>query len=169
MNFKDIIDILLILGKEVTDYCPVEKRNCSISKSYFYQGHCFYGENELFPNTLKYIIVENSICLLSSLTPKNEEILKEYPSSFWALYYKIDCYLNSGGKAVKIYIGNNVTICPVSGGVQTLEGYNGFILCPDYNLICTGTKWCSDTFSYVEIQSEPLNMSYTYDYKSSTS
>ena len=152
-----------------TDYCPVAKTNSSISKTYFYQGHCSYGEIELFPETLKYSMGENSICLLSSLTPKNDESLKEYPSSFRALCYKIDCYSNSGEKAVRIYIGNNVIICPVSGGVQTLEGYNGFILCPDYNLICTGTKWCSDPISCVEKQSEPLSESYDYDYKSSTS
>ena len=151
------------------DYCPVAKTNSSISKTYFYQGHCSYGEIELFPENLGYTLGNNSICLLSSLTPKDDENLKEYPSSFRALCYKVDCYNNNGEKSVRIFIGNNVIVCPVSGGTQTLDGYNGYILCPDYNLICTGTKWCLDPITCIEQKSEPLNNSYIYDYTSSTS
>ena len=152
-----------------TDYCPVAKTNSSISKTYFYQGHCSYGEIELFPENLGYTMGENSICLLSSLTPKNNETLKEYPSSFRALCYKVDCYSKNEEKAVRIFIGNNAVICPISGGIQTLDGYNGFILCPDYNLICTGTKWCLDPISCVNKRSEPKTESYIYNYKASTS
>jgi hypothetical protein len=112
---------------------------------------------------------ENSICLMSSLTPKNDENLKDYPSSFRALCYKVDCYNNSGERSVRIYIGNNVIYCPVSGGVQTLGGYNGYILCPDYNLVCTGTAWCTDPITCVEKQSESDPDSFIYDYQISTS
>ena len=152
-----------------TDYCPVAKTNSSISKTYYYQGHCNYGEIELFPENLGYIMGNNSICLLSSLAPKDDESLKEYPSSFRALCYEVDCYNNSGEKSVRIFIGNNVIICPTSGGTQTLDGYNGYILCPDYNLICTGKVWCSDLISCIEKQSEPDENSFNYDYTSSTS
>ena len=69
----------------------------------------------------------------------------------------------------KAKIGNNAVICPISGGIQTLDGYNGFILCPDYNLICTGTKWCLDPISCVNKRSEPKTESYIYNYKASTS
>ena len=152
-----------------TDYCPVAKTNSSVSKLFFYQGHCSYGENETYPDSLGYTLGDNSICLLSSLTPKNIESMKEYPSSFRALCYRVDCYSNSGEKSVRIYIGNNVIYCPVSGGTQTLEGFNGYILCPDYNLVCTGTEWCIDPFTCIEKRSEPLSESYTYDYTSITS
>ena len=152
-----------------TDYCPVAKTNSSISKTYYYQGNCDYGEIELYPENLGYTMGNESICLLSSLTPKDDENLKEYPSSFRALCYKVDCYNNSGEKGVRIFIGNNVIICPVSGGVQTLDGYNGYILCPDFNLICTGSKWCLDPLSCIEENSIPLEDSYIYDYTSSTS
>ena len=152
-----------------TDYCPVAKTNSSISKTYFYQGHCKYGEGELFSENLGYEMGDNSICLLSSLTPKNDESLKEYPSSFRALCYKVECYNKNNEKSVIIYIGNNVIYCPVSGGTQTLEGYNGFILCPDYNLICSGEKWCIDPITCIEIQSRANDISFIYDYKISTS
>ena len=151
------------------DYCPVAKTNSSVSRTYFLQGHCNYGEAEMYPGNLGYSMSVNSICLLSSLTPKNDENLKEYPSSFRALCYKVDCYNKNGEKAVRIYIGNNVIFCPVSGGTQTLDGYNGYILCPDYNLICTGSIWCLDAISCAEKKSEALSESFEYDYQSSTS
>jgi len=151
------------------DYCPVARTNSSYSRTYYLQGHCNYGEAELYPENLRYIMGENSICLMSSLTPKNDENLKKYPSSFRALCYKVDCYSNSGERSVRIYIGNNVIYCPVSGGVQTLDGYNGYILCPDYNLICSGTVWCTDPITCVEKQSETDPDSFVYDYQISTS
>jgi hypothetical protein len=151
------------------DYCPVARTNSSYSRTFFYQGHCNYGETELYPESLRYKMGENSICLMSSLTPKNDENLKDYPSSFRALCYKVDCYNNSGERSVRIYIGNNVIYCPVSGGVQTLDGYNGYILCPDYNLICTGKVWCTDPITCVEKQSETDPDSFIYDYQISTS
>jgi hypothetical protein len=151
------------------DYCPVARTNSSYSRTFFYQGHCNYGETELYPESLRYKMGENSICLMSSLTPKNDENLKDYPSSFRALCYKVDCYNNSGERSVRIYIGNNVIYCPVSGGVQTLGGYNGYILCPDYNLVCTGTAWCTDPITCVEKQSESDPDSFIYDYQISTS
>ena len=150
------------------DYCPIAKTNSSVSKTYFYQGHCSYGEIEYYPESLGYEMGEDSICLLSSLTPKNIESLKEYPSSFRALCFKVECK-NNTEKSVRIFIGNNVIDCPASGGPQTLEGYNGYILCPDYNLVCTGTKWCIDPFTCIDIQSEPSNDSFIYDYSSITS
>ena len=154
-----------------TDYCPVAKTNSSVSKTYFYQGHCKYGEVELFPENLGYEMGDNSICLLSSLTPKDDENLKEYPSSFRALCYRVKCIKdgNTGEKSIIIYIGNNVIYCPASGGTQTLEGYNGFILCPDYNLICTGDPWCLDPITCIEKGSRAKEESYIYDYTITTS
>ena len=111
-----------------------------------------------------------SICLLSSLTPKNDdETLKEYPSSFRALCYKVKCFKNGGEKGIIISIGNNAVICPASGGTQTIDGYYGYILCPDYNLICTGKIWCLDPITCVEQHSEVDDESFTYNYQSATS
>ena len=70
---------------------------------------------------------------------------------------------------MRIYIGSNVIICPTSGGAQTLNGYYGYILCPDYNLVCTGTVWCIDPITCVNNKSEPINESFYYDYKPATS
>ena len=151
------------------DYCPVAKTNTTMSRTYYYQGHCEYGEGEEYSSKLGYQMIEQSICLLSSLTPKNAYELKEYPKNFRALCFKVDCYEFNGEKVVRIYIGNNAIICPTSGGPQTLEGYYGYILCPDYNLVCTTDKWCIDPFSCIEKKSEPKNDSFIYNYESVTS
>ena len=151
------------------DYCPVAKTNTTMSRTYYYQGHCDYGELEEYPRKLGYTMNNESICLLSSLTPKDEPELIEYPGNFRALCYLVDCYENNDEKVVRIFIGDNVIYCPTSGGQQTLDGYYGYILCPDYNLICTGTHWCIDTIDCIEKMSEPKNESFYYHYKSSTS
>ena len=151
------------------DYCPVAKTNTTMSRTYYYQGHCEYGELEEYPINLGYTMNNESICLLSSLTPKDDPDLKEYPGNFRALCYQVDCYELNGEKTVRIFIGNNVVTCPTSGGQQTLEGYYGYILCPDYNLVCTGTEWCIDPFTCIEKESEPKNESFYYNYKSATS
>ena len=151
------------------DYCPVAKTNTTMSRTYYYQGHCEYGEMEEYPRKLGYNMNNESICLLSSLTPKDAPELIEYPGNFRALCYKVDCYEFNDEKVVRIFIGDNAIICPTSGGQQTLEGYYGYILCPDYNLICTGTEWCIDPFDCLEKKSEPKNESFYYNYKSATS
>ena len=151
------------------DYCPVAKTNSTMSRTYYYQGHCEYGEPEEYTPKLGYQMNNESICLLSSLTPKNANELKEFPGNFRALCYKVKCAELNGEKVIIIFIGDNAVICPSSGGQQTLEGYYGYILCPDYNLICTGTQWCIDPFTCIEKKSEPINESFYYNYKSATS
>ena len=49
------------------------------------------------------------------------------------------------------------------------EGYNGYFLCPDYNLICSGTVMCNDMFDCVDKKSEIKKDSYIYDYQIKTS
>jgi hypothetical protein len=152
------------------DYCPIAKTNSSISKTYYSQGHCAYGEVELYPESLGYKMGSESICLLSSLTPKNnDETLKDYPSSFRALCYQVECSNIGGEKSIIIHIGNNAVICPASGGTQTIDGYYGYILCPDYNLICTGSEWCTDPITCIQKNSFVNEDSFIYDYQSSTS
>ena len=151
------------------DYCPVAKTNSSISRTYYYQGHCEYGEIEDYPLNLGYSMTNKSICVLSSLTPKNDPTLKDYPCNFRALCFRVECYKNKDEKVLRIYIGNNVVTCPTSGGQQTLDGYFGYILCPDYNLVCTGSNWCIDPLDCVDKKSEPINESFYYNYKSATS
>ena len=50
-----------------------------------------------------------------------------------------------------------------------VKNYEGYLLCPDYNLICAGTVLCNDMFDCVEKKSEIKENAYDYDYKIKTS
>ena len=50
-----------------------------------------------------------------------------------------------------------------------MDGYEGYLLCPDYNLMCSGTVICNDLFDCVEKKSEIKEESYIYDYEIKTS
>ena len=66
-------------------------------------------------------------------------------------------------------IHDNYIICPRRGGKIEAIGFGGFFLCPDYNLMCSGTVLCNDLFDCVEQKSEAKNESYYYDYDIKTS
>ena len=71
-------------------------------------------------------------------------------------------------RSLTIKIHENYIVCPRAGGKIEVEGYGGFLLCPDYNLICSGTEMCNDMFDCVKKKSMTKSDSYKYDYKSKT-
>jgi len=75
--------------------------------------------------------------------------------------YKVYCSSNS----LTIQINKDFIICPKEGGNVIMEGYDGFIHCPDYNLICTGTVVCNDIFDCIEKKSLYKEDTFNYDYK----
>ena len=50
-----------------------------------------------------------------------------------------------------------------------MEEYEGFFLCPDYNLMCSGTVLRNDMYDRVDKKSETKEESYIYDYTIKTS
>jgi hypothetical protein len=72
-------------------------------------------------------------------------------------------------RSLTIKIHENYILCPRAGGKINVDGYGGYLLCPDYNLICSGTKICNDMFDCVKKKSTTKSDSYKYDYKSKTS
>ena len=52
--------------------------------------------------------------------------------------------------------------------MQVSGKYQGYILCPDYNLICTGTTLCNDMFDCVEKESLLKENTFDYDYEINT-
>ena len=92
---------------------------------------------------------ENSFCVLSSLLNEND---------YKAVCYKMICSLQS----LTIKIGEYYIVCPRSGGKIKPDHFNGYILCPDYNLICTGEKLCNNIFDCIEKESEEKEDSFNY-------
>ena len=57
-------------------------------------------------------------------------------------------------KSLTIKINNDYIVCPRNGGKVKVEGYQGYLLCPDYNIICTGTVMCNNFIDCIEKESE---------------
>ena len=108
----------------------------------------------------------NSFCVLTSVLykdntkdslifVKNNEIV--HPMCF--LMYCSE-------KSLTVYSFEQYIVCPRSGGKVYVNDpkYEGYLYCPDYNLICSGTVICNDIFDCVDKKSEPRNDTYEYDY-----
>ena len=66
-----------------------------------------------------------------------------------------------------VKIHENYILCPRSGGKIEVDEYGGYLICPDYNLICTGTIMCNSIDDCVNKKSE-IKKDYIYDYKIKT-
>ena len=71
--------------------------------------------------------------------------------------------------SLTIKINDDFFVCPRAGGKIEVEGYTGYFLCADYNLICSVTVMCNDLFDCIDKKSETKEESYYYDYNILTS
>ena len=165
-------------GRSGADFCPVFEERPSESTTKYFVGHCSeigsndYGsyianKNSNYTKKDNYQSVtgesysENSFCALSSLIPENNN---EYPPNIMrAICYPMFC----SDKSLTIKINKDYVVCPRTGGKIKILNYNGYILCPDYNLICSGTVICNDMFDCVEKKSELKDIKYDYEIKTS--
>ena len=170
-------------GYSPADYCPIavkysaeeEKSNfvghCSTKGSGEYGSRIVYSSQYISPLSRNMMPVtgetfsENSFCFLSSLTKDNLLISKVYSSVVRAVCYEIFC----SSKSLTVKIHEDYIVCPREGGKIIAEGYEGYFLCPDYNLMCSGTQICNDLFDCVDKKSETKEESYTNDYVQKTS
>jgi hypothetical protein len=163
-----------------TDFCFTHgQNNLECTKSYF-TGNCKYGngaygqyiyyyndnkeayeynhQNDLFPKELGEKYSNTSFCVMSKLVPTGK--YKMYGSVFHPMCYQMHC----SSSFLTIQINDDYIVCPREGGNVKLEGYDGQLLCPDYNLICTGTILCNDMFDCIDKKSEAKEDTYDYDY-----
>ena len=166
-----------IVGYQPADYCPVFQKfteeeelsyfagHCSIVRSLGYGTQIQYGNsiNPTSGNLLDYTgesFTEHSFCYLSSLSTNNE-ISK---------VVRANCYETfCSDRSLTLKIFDDYIVCPRAGGKIKVKGYSGYLLCPDYNLICSGKIQCNNIFDCVDMKSEIKENSYTYDYISKTS
>ena len=110
-------------------------------------------------------ISDNSFCALNTLV-----INRESSSS----QIKAGCYnMFCSPSSLTIQVGEDFLVCPRAGGKIISKNYSGYILCPDYNLICTVVdslesnedgKLCNDMFDCVKkgIEEKPIDIKYNY-------
>ena len=71
-------------------------------------------------------------------------------------------------KSLTIQINNDFLVCIRAGWKIKSDNYNGYLLCPDYYLICSGTVLCNDLYESIEKKSS-LKSDIIYNYESKTS
>ena len=127
-------------GWEPADYCPVPIE--SSSNTYYFKSSCIYGETSTvennYPSSLGFSISNNSICFQSSLVSSSDISLKDYAFKR-SMCHQILC--NYTSKTIIVDIGTSRINCPTNGGEMEVDGYNGTILCPPFNRVCTSTTY----------------------------
>ena len=165
-------------GSKNIEYCPVTSETILEETYKYYIGNCNIGNSnygdEIEPTKLAFSTMsadfgeqlgENSLCALSSIYDKN----KAYNGALRPTCYIMHC----GERSLTVQIGDEFIVCPRAGGLikigrstasQTLyTKYYGYFYCPDYNLVCTGTKFCNDMFDCIEKESEYKTPTYDYE------
>ena len=162
------------------DYCFTHGQRNDESKNGYFTGNCKYGEgyygnsiyyfneeinnyecghpNSEFPKELGEIYSNTSFCIMSSLSPAGK--YKLYSSAAHSMCYQIYC----SSLSLTIKINNDYIVCPREGGNVKVKGYDGYLHCPDYNLMCTGSVVCNDIFDCIEKKSLVKENTYNYDY-----
>ena len=166
------------VGRKNAEYCPVSDIDEDEEKKLYYVGNCKYGNGKYgthnnfedksltngdFEEILGEKYGENSFCALSSILPETESNkFSSYIDSLRAICYPMFC--NSKFLTIQVY--EKYIVCPREGGKVEINGkYKGYLICPDYNLICTGTKLCNDMFDCVEKESLSKENTFNYDYE----
>ena len=130
-------------GYQPADYCPVTTDYDSDDS--FFKSSCIYGEisseENKYPSSLGFSISESSICFRSSLINASDSSLKNYAYKR-SMCHQISC--NNDTKTIIVDIGQSRIECPTNGGEMQVEGYNGTILCPPFNRVCTSETYTGD-------------------------
>ena len=172
-------------GFSPADYCPVnmQDRN-NETKTIYFVGHCseigsgdygsqisytsgsqkIYYKNSQLESYTGETYSNNSFCALSSLVTKNAENHELLSKTVRGICYQMYC----SDRSLTIKIHNNYIVCPRAGGKISVNNYEGYLLCPDYNLICSSTVLCNDMFNCVDKKSK-LKSNIYYDYTIKTS
>ena len=174
-------------GSPYADYCPIAQNGFEEEDYGYYIGHCSNKGSGEYGSKIKYYNKEDNItsyyksmelesitgekysnisfCYLSSLI-KNTNINNQlYLNTTRPVCYETFC----SSKSLTIKINDDYIVCPREGGKINVNEYEGYLLCPDYNLMCSGSVLCNDMFDCVEKKSEIKEDGYNYDYEIKTS
>ena len=147
--------------------CKYADSNEIYAKNFFYIDYQTIERKDLI-NGLNEKFSNNSFCVLSSLvsplTPNNYK--NTLLNSYIPLCYEMFC----SESTLTIKIKEQYIACPRQGGKVNVKGeFKGYIYCPDYNLICTGTVLCNDMIDCILNHSLIKESTYKYDYDIETS
>ena len=178
-------------GYSAAEYCPVAREEKTEVNNSYYTGSCSLKGNGGYGTQIFYkklITVKQNVYTieyfntseeLSSITGENysdhsfcyqSTLIKKNINNTYLKVARAICYESfCSNKSLTIKINEDYFVCPRAGGKIEVDGYNGYFLCADYNLICSGTVMCNDMFDCVAKKSEVKEESYVYDYQIKTS
>ena len=150
-------------GLVMTDYCPISEFNTYDSNNIF-KGLCSQQEtiSDREKNDFGESSSKNSFCALNSLIKKPAS-----ETNYKAGFFNMFC----SSKSLTIQVGEDYLVCPIEGGKVESENYSGYILCPDYNLICAvkdNKGLCNDIFECINQEKEEKEESLLYNYEIQT-
>ena len=144
---------------ESAEYCIVAQSNSEV----IYGSRCSNTKNT--PNADRgESYSSTSFCAISSLvksTNSNHETLSEVYDS---VCFKMYC----SEKSLTIQVGEDYLVCPREGGRIRGKDFDGYLLCPDYNLICTGSVMCNNLLDCLKAESQEKENTYKYKGSSGT-
>lgn len=122
------------------DYCPVII-GYELESDMYFSGSCLDGYSNL-QSFYNEEIGTSSGCFESSLL---ESLNTQINQSVFC--YKYEC--NVKNTSVIVNLGSNQYECPGNGGKLKLQGFSGYIVCPEYNKYCTSTVTCSSSLDCI--------------------
>ena len=161
-------------GDKYADYCPISISEISRSeKQYSLLGNCQLGDREnyghyafglwetskkqydylTFNNSYGESFSKRSFCAFSSVISTYDSVEKK---NIYKGFVRPTCYeMYCSEESLTIKIDKLFYVCPRGGGIISIEGdYEGHLICPDYNLICSQTILCNNLFDCIFSHSE---------------
>ena len=152
----------------IADYCPIAV--FSPSETSLFSGRCSSTKGKIKNSSLTQKIGESlsdrSFCALSSMV--KSQVPDALTNDVRAVCFEMYC----SDQSLTIKFGRDYFVCPREGGkIEGFEGFQGFLLCPDYNLICTaeGSALCNDMIDCVNKKIKEKEASFNYEYTIGTS
>ena len=143
-------------GEKSTNYCPFAQYYYEPSETRsVYSGHCSEKNLTEKDNDRNEVLGENSFCVLSSLRNEGSS-----DTEVKALCYEMIC----SSQSLTIKVGDYYFVCPRGGGKINAKNLEGYLLCPDYNLICTSSPMCNNLLDCIKNGSKEIEETFDYDY-----
>lgn len=139
-----------ILESKKEDICPIPRTTHSNDNEYFIDN-CKYGISNSFFIHQKEVIGDESICVEHSLSKKNPNIPVNRRREKYAICQKVQCDFDT--ETVTVFVNDRTIQCKRNQIKAKLAGYEGELICPSFDRVCTGTVWCNDPFECIDKKS----------------
>ena len=150
----------------IIEFCPFSDSDTNVDaeRFYNYDGNCKIGSDGKDHNFIIEEYSEISFCAFSSLLRKGINPPAHVNNILRPTCYKMSC----SDQSLTVHISNEFIVCPRQGGIIKIDSnytnFTGYLICPDYNLICTGTKVCNNIFDCAKNESLVKESTYDYNY-----